>query len=144
MQKDFKTWNNLKSQIHHSHKSPQFRELEIWWCSLGTNIGVEEDGKNQSFERPVLIFRKFNNEMFWGLPITSKIKNGKFYFIFKLHNQERSILLSQIRIWSSKRLIRRISKISDKQFHHLNNAFIFLINKTDPLRGPRVPNGNSI
>lgn len=142
MEKDFQKWHILKSTIDTEHQSPLFREQEIWWCSLGANVGFEEDGKNELFERPVLVFRKFNKELFVGLPMTSKKKEGKYYHALHLHDIERSAILSQIRVLSGKRLIRRLGKLSDKQFVALENAFIFLIKETDPFRGPPVPNGN--
>jgi hypothetical protein len=30
-----------------------FREKEIWWACLGANIGFEQNGKNENFERPI-------------------------------------------------------------------------------------------
>ncbi len=30
------------------------------WCSIGINVGDEEDGKNELYERPVLVIKKFN------------------------------------------------------------------------------------
>lgn len=142
MEKDFQKWHTLKSRIEKEHQSPLFREQEIWWCSLGANLGFEEDGKNELFERPVLIFRKFNKELFFGFPMTSKKKDGKFYYSFPMHDTERSAILSQLRVLSGKRLVRRLGKMSDKQFSLLENVFIGLIKETDPFRGPRVPNGN--
>ncbi|MDP3764258.1 MAG: type II toxin-antitoxin system PemK/MazF family toxin [bacterium] len=142
MKKDFQKWHALKSNIEEHNKPPLFREQEIWWCSLGANIGVEEDGKNEFFERPILVLRKFNKEMFWGLPLTSKKKEDKFHYFFILHGLERSAILSQLRLWSSKRLIRRLGKISDKQFISLKDS-VMALTKTDPIKGPRVPNGNS-
>lgn len=142
VQKDFQKWHTLKSNIEAENKSLLFREQEIWWCSLGANVGFEEDGKNELFERPVLIFRKFNKELFFAFPMTSKKKEGKFYHSIHLHNIERSAILSQLRVLSIKRLIRRLGKISNKQFIGLENAFISLIKETDPFRGPPVPNGN--
>jgi mRNA interferase MazF len=143
MQKDFKTWHELKERIDDDLTYPLFREMEVWWCALGANVGIEEDGKNELFERPVFIFRKFNKEMFWGLPMSSNNKQSIFHYTFLFQEKPTTILLSQIRIWSSKRLIRRISKVSDNQFFQINKAFLNLINETDPFRGPRVPNGNS-
>lgn len=142
MEKDFQKWHKLKSEIHSVHKSPLFREQEIWWCSLGANVGFEEDGKNELFERPVLIFRKFNKDLFLGLPMTSKKKEGKFYHTLHLHDVDRSAILSQIRVLSGQRLIRRLGKLSDKQFAVLENAFVQMIKETDSFRSPRVPNGN--
>lgn len=142
MEKDFSQWHSLKTIIENDRHSPFFHEQEIWWCSLGANVGFEEDGKNELFERPVLVWRKFNREMFWGLPLTSKKKLGHFYYSFMVHDQDRTAIISQLRVLSAKRLIRRLSKISDSQFGLLEHAINSFIKKTDPLRGPRVPNGN--
>jgi len=142
MFKDFFKWHTLKAKIDKGPHQVLFRPQEIWWCSIGTNIGVEEDGKHALFERPVLVFRKFGERMFWGLPLTSKIKKDKhFYFMFSLHQKSQTALLSQMRVMSSKRLIRRLGKISDAQLVALNKAITRFITETDPLRGPRVPNG---
>lgn len=40
---------------------------------------METDGKHHSFERPVVVIYKFNKEMFWGIPLTSKEHIGKYY-----------------------------------------------------------------
>ena len=48
------------------------------------NIGYEQDGSGNDFIRPVVIIRKFNNEIFWGVPLTKtrkKIKNNQKNFI---------------------------------------------------------------
>ena len=51
MEKDFQGWHQLKININESKKLPTFNEREIWWCSIGTNIGFEMDGKNGPFHR---------------------------------------------------------------------------------------------
>lgn len=61
-----------------------FKEREIWWRSIGTNIGTEEDGKNAHFERPVLVLRKFNRDIFLGLPLTSTRKDHRYHFHYRL------------------------------------------------------------
>lgn|SRR3989344_6932188 len=106
MSKDFSKWHAVKTEIENEYSEKLFREREIWWCSLGMNVGFEQDGKNERFERPVLVFRKFNKGMFWGIPITSKYKEGKFYFSFNIKNEIMVAILSQMRVLSSKRLIR--------------------------------------
>jgi hypothetical protein len=45
MQKDFPGWHRQKAQLHAQHQTPTFQEREIWWCSVGVNIGHEMDGK---------------------------------------------------------------------------------------------------
>ena len=93
-----------------------FHEREVWWCAIGANVGVEADGKHDSFERPVLVVRKFNKDMFWGVPFTSRARAGE-YFVKTAHDRGISwAALSQLRTWSSKRLLRKIGKISEHDF----------------------------
>lgn len=133
--KDYSSWHKIKTESENTGQSKLFREREIWWTSIGNNIGFEQDGKHDLYERPVLVFRKFNKEMFWALPMTSKAKEGKFYFSFPLHGENRTAILSQLRVLSSKRLIRRIGKISNQNFIDVETAIINLIKSNDPLSG---------
>jgi hypothetical protein len=55
MQKDFPGWHRQKERLHAQHHTPTFQEREIWWCSVGVNVGHEMDGKNQFYNRPVLM-----------------------------------------------------------------------------------------
>lgn len=103
MNKDFDAWNTIKKVTQKRHR-PTFNEGEIWWCSIGTNIGDEMDGKSKFFTRPVLIIRKFNRHIFFGVPLTTQIKQSPYYYQFYFKNMEQCALLSQLRIWESKRL----------------------------------------
>ncbi len=58
--KNFDSWNLHKKSIHQNGVNKYYSQQEIWWCSLGTNIGFEEDGSGFVGERPVLIIRGFN------------------------------------------------------------------------------------
>ena len=49
-----------------------FHEREVWFCSVGVNVGMERDARNTKFSRPVVIVKKFNEFMFWGVPLSSK------------------------------------------------------------------------
>lgn len=107
-----------------------FNEREIWWSSLGLNVGHEEDGKNQLYERPVLILKKFNSKVVWVLPMSSKIKSGKYYYQIEYGGAIYTVLLSQLKLMSSKRLIRQvqqIKKIPLINFKHIKNRLIELI-----------------
>jgi hypothetical protein len=67
MLKDYRKWSPVKAIIHNSGSHPLgYKEREVWWCSVGENIGFEEDGKNELFNRPVLILKIFSKELFWG------------------------------------------------------------------------------
>ena len=127
--KNFQKWQTLKIKIHEEHEAPIFKEREVWWCSLGANIGVEEDGKNERFERPVLGIRKFNKEMFFGIPLTSRLKESAYHFPFSLHERISTALLSQLRLWSAKRLIRRIGRIGRGQFGEIQKKMSDVITK---------------
>ena len=41
--KNFDTWNIKKKHVNRG-ESRLYTEREIWWCSLGVNIGSEQDG----------------------------------------------------------------------------------------------------
>ncbi len=79
MNKDFEKWNIRKIWIHKEKPRVFFKERDVWWCSMGLNVGFEQDGKGDKFSRPILVFKKFNQEIFWGIPLTTKIKENKFY-----------------------------------------------------------------
>jgi len=115
---DFDRWNERKKEIEftQSHKQPFFHEREVWWCAIGLNIGIETDGKNTFFERPILIIRKFNNYMFWGVPLTSKIKTGPFFYKVTHSRGNSYVILSQLKTFSSKRLLRKLGMITVTDF----------------------------
>ena len=56
--KNFDAWNRVKKQIDKTDKIIFAHPREVWWSSLGTNIGVELDGKNENFERLIIIHIK--------------------------------------------------------------------------------------
>ncbi len=119
--KDFDKWNEIKKKIENFNPK-LFEERQIWWTSLGINIGFEQNGKNNDFSRPVLVIKKYNKNMAVILPITSKNKEGNnFYYPIKYHGRTFYIILSQIKLISSKRLIRRIWKIPPKEFKKIKN-----------------------
>src|SRR3989344_9412154 len=118
MKKDFQSWHREKSGIHEDKIRPFFHEREIWFASLGANIGFEEDGKGREFLRTILVLRKFNNESLWGIPITKKIKTGKYYFVFNLEDRgQNNLILSQLRIMDAKRLKYKIGILDLKDFN---------------------------
>ncbi len=122
--KDFDKWNELKKKLHISEKAKDFyfREREIWWCSLGLNIGFEQDGKNDLFERPVLVIKKFNRYVLWILPLTRSQKTGGYYYRIAQGDEDDSVvILSQLRLISSKRLLRKMRMIKKSEFKDITN-----------------------
>ena len=117
-QKNFDTWNAAKKTIHSREREVYFREREIWWIKLGINIGYEQDGKHL-FERPVIIFRKLNKQMFYGIPTTSQDKSGNYYFSVSVHDFQTKAILSQLRVFSKQRLVSKIGTIEPAEFQKL-------------------------
>lgn len=112
----FNEWNRLKKKLHQKSFRPYFKVREVWWASIGQNIGDEQNGKNHRFERPVLVVQKFYNNLIFVLPLTSKVKEGSYYFRKVVNNIDGVIILSQGRVIDAKRLIRRIEVLDEESF----------------------------
>jgi mRNA interferase MazF len=126
--KDFQLWHKVKEEIHSSEKKLYFYEQEVWFCSLGANVGFEQDGKGDRFGRPVVIVKKFNKDVFLGIPLTTKIKTGKYYFPIHLSDEiQRNAILSQIRLIDAKRLYQKIGFVSEDEFEGMKKALIRII-----------------
>lgn len=129
--KDYEKWFELKPKINAGHplKGVFIKEGQVWWCSLGANVGMEIDGKNDLFERPVLIFRVFNRNHLFVLPIGSH-STGERYSVGLNSDGSKIVgfvLLSQIRTISSLRLLKFITTVSPVDFDNIRSVFIRLL-----------------
>lgn len=123
MQKDFDIWNENKKQINLLNKNHWVKERFVYLCQLGQNVGFEEDGKGDLFLRPVLIIKTFNLCVSLVVPLTTKLKENRFYMnIGYIKNSEASAILSQIRLVDTKRLIKKIDKIDIVTFTKVKDA----------------------
>jgi mRNA interferase MazF len=128
MQKYFDEWNIEKKSLEKTDETTiPFHEREIWWCSIGVNLGDEQDGKNSLFERPVLVVKKFNKKIAWVLPMSTKEKEGVYYHSLEYNGAKSTALLSQLRLISVKRFRRYIRKISDPQFFSIKEKLFSLL-----------------
>jgi mRNA interferase MazF len=129
--KDFDKWDKIAKSVDQNNKNREifFREQEIWWCSVGVNIGSEIDGKNDQFERPVLVIRKINNELIFVAPLTTKIVDNKFRINVRCANIDSQILLNQCKTISTRRLLRNIGIVKKKVFQEVIITLIKLIIK---------------
>ena len=123
MEKDFDKWNEKKKQVHENRDAPGGHQREVWWISFGVNIGVEIDGKNDTFERPGIVLRKFNNDMVWVIPVTSREKQLPFYIQFAFAETEYWAVLTQVRMLSTKRFLRKIGMIPKERFSEMQKTF---------------------
>lgn len=128
MQKDFQKWHDKKSQIDDLSQRPFFQEREVWWCRVGLNIGFEQDGKGEKFARPVVVVSKFNNEVFWALPLTTAEKVNKFYSQVDIGDGKiRTAIVSQIRLMDAKRLMDKLGQVRKEDFLKLKQAIARLL-----------------
>ena len=128
--KNFDTWNKEKKNLENiGHDTLAFHEREIWWCSIGFNLGDEQDGKNELFERPILVLKKFNNKIAWVLPMSAKPKDGIHYHSLEHEGKKFTVILSQLRLISVKRFRRFVRKISPHQFSLIQDKLINFIKK---------------
>ena len=121
--KDFKLWFVKKETLHSlEHKPPYFNEREIWWCSVGENIGNEINGKNDYFRRPVLIIKKLSKYSFIGVPLTTKEKSGSWYVEITHNNQKNIVVVSQIRNLDYRRLDKKMATLDTVNFDNVATA----------------------
>lgn len=126
--KYYNKWNNNKIEIDSlgAMSVKQFpNEGDVWISKIGVNIGVEQDGSVIDFTRPVLVIKKFNNHMYWILPLSSKQKNLDFYYNFVDKDQNNvSVILAQLRVSSVKRFIRKIYEIDKSDYNLIKSQLI--------------------
>ena len=126
---EFDIWNEKKKEINELKVKKFFKSGEIWWCAMGKNIGSEENGKGETFARPVIIFREFGEDTLWAIPLTTKESSpdSRMAYKFVCDGIVGTAKLAQIRLISSKRLLRYIGNVSFKDFQNIRRLLIDLI-----------------
>lgn len=123
MRKDFDQWNVQKKRIHDRESSPFFHTREIWWCSLGVNVGFEQDGSGREYRRPVLVLKGMSRQTCFVVPLTASSKSHPLRpSIGMVDGKAAYALLSQIRIIDSKRLVRKIGLLDKVVFSEIQKA----------------------
>lgn len=108
-----------------------YKNRDIFYIKMGQNIGFEQDGKGEDFVRPIIVLKGFNKEIFLGVPLSSKMKDGKYYYQFEFEKNKiltrNTAILSQVRLFSTKRLLNKIGTINEEDFKRLKNKLKDLI-----------------
>jgi mRNA-degrading endonuclease toxin of MazEF toxin-antitoxin module len=120
--KKFQQWFVVKEQIETLDVGRSFEEGQIWWCRLGENVGHEQCGKGDEFLRPIIVIKKFNRNLFYGIPTSSRYKNNKYYFDLKLKKNNTFALLSQMRAIDARRLKYKMARLPDADLIILKKA----------------------
>jgi len=127
----YDNWNSIKKTISNK-KNINFNQKEIFMSYVGYNIGFEQNGdKEQNYLRPILVYKKFSKRLFLGIPLTTTLREGKFYYNFSFKdNKISTALLSQIKLFDSQRCKYRMGKISNNDFKMLIAKFKILTDVT--------------
>lgn len=123
MEKDFDSWNECKKQLE-TKNLLYCNTREIWWCSIGINIGAETCGKNELFERPVLVLLVYNQQSILVAPLTSKLKTDRYHQRISYEDSEGWVILSHARTISPKRLQRKLTRIDEQQYDAVMDALL--------------------
>ena len=117
-------WCRLKGTLCKKESKVIFKQGDIWWASLGMNLGEEMFGKGEKFRRPVLVFRKFTSNSFLGLPITKQEKHGSWYVEITIHKEKRWVMLNQAKVLDKKRLNNKIGALDEMDFKKVKTSFL--------------------
>ena len=118
----------VKQYVHDKSDRPFYHKREVWWCSVGLNVGFEADGKGSSYARPILIIKDFNHTTFWCIPVTTHIKQGVYHADIDLSDGiPRQVVLSQLRIFDAKRLRKKMGVVDEKTFLEIKTAIADLL-----------------
>ncbi len=125
--KNFDKWNETKKEISEVDINKNFSERDAWFIKMGLNVGFEQDGKGDEYLRPVLVLKKFNKSVFLGIPLTKIEKDLPFYHTFEFKKEKSTAILSQVRLFDTKRLKFRYGKVSKFDFDEIKEKLIELI-----------------
>ena len=120
----FNSWNEQKQRLDSNRRRLLFKEGEIWWCSLGINVGEEVYGKGAEFSR---ILKKLTDNSCIVLPLTSKTRSGNWYHHLFLNNKDRWVMMHQIRSISANRLTEREATIFPEDLNELKKSVALLL-----------------
>lgn len=123
MYKNFDQWNEQKKLIHGEGKNKLYHQREVWWCSLGINVGSEQDGAGLEYQRPVLIVKGLSAATCLVIPLTTSSKQHPMRIAVGIVDGEQaSAILSQIRIIDIKRLVEKVGFIEKEVFEQIRKA----------------------
>lgn len=131
MEKDFDGWNEKKKELDQRREKFFFKDGEIWWCSVGLNIGSESCGKGNTFRRPVLVLRKLSATQFIGIPLSTQPKKGSWFTSVVVNGVSQYVLLYQIRMFNVNRFQRRFASLEEVDFIHVKQKLEALLESSD-------------
>lgn len=122
--KRFLEWIGLKERLHNkNHRPPHVSNGDIWWASIGENVGSEVNGKSEQFSRPVIVFTKLAHGFYFIIPTSTKSKQGTWYVSFRHQGKEMVACLHQAKALDYRRLSSKLGTIDDTDFLRVKKGF---------------------
>lgn len=121
--KDFQGWNEYQQQLEAKTKPRKaFLEGQVWRCAIGHNTGTEIDGKSKRYWRPVIIVRKFYDQFFIGVPLTSSAKDRSYHIPITVKGKTSYAVVNQLRALDPKRLQQHLATLEPHDFEAIRIA----------------------
>ena len=122
--KDFANWFSKKAHLDRLvHKPPYVSEGDIWWASIGENVGSEVNGKSDLFSRPVIVLKKLAHGFYFVIPTSTKDKHGSWYVPYKHQGVSNVACLHQVRAIDYRRILSKLGTLDDTDFARVKNGF---------------------
>jgi len=122
--KRFLAWIGLKQILHEAaHQPPLVSEGDIWWASIGENVGSEINGKSDLFSRPVVILRKLSHGFYFVVPTTTRERSGSWFVPFRQQAKSMVACLHQVRSIDHRRLSSKLGTMDDEDFERVKAGF---------------------
>ena len=122
--KRFLEWIGLKEKLHEiKYQPPHVSRGDIWWASIGENVGSEINGKSVLFSRPVIILKKLSHGFYFVIPTTTQLREGSWYIPFRQKERSMVACLHQARAIDYRRLSSKLGTLDDEDFDRVKKGF---------------------
>lgn len=128
---EYDSWNGIKKSLVNVNEKLLFNEGEIWWCSLGLNIGTETRGSGKMFRRPVIIIKKLSADACIILPVTTQESLGTWFFPLEFPTGRQWAMLHQIRMVNVKRFQKKAFVLNTYQLRDIKEKIKQLLDLSD-------------
>lgn len=105
---------------------PSYHSREVW-----SYRHIDPRTRKASL-RPVLVYRKASDGMFWGLPLKKTARNGKPLYVPRGVAGKKVSALSQMRTLKASRLARKLGEAGEKEFAALNSSILRMLAEMAP------------